>query len=311
MIASNGDKQPLEVPTLMVAIVIFAGYLAITWCFRASPLVIAVTLGSVLLTWYGSLQHETIHGHPTSSRHFNSRLASLPLALWLPYGVYREIHLRHHYRDGQYLTDPIRDPESYYLHPGALRGAGAARRAVYRARCTLAGRMLLEPALAVAALWRDELHRLRSGEWQRAALWLRHACGVTIVLAWVVGVCRIPLAVYVGLMVYPSMSLTQLRSFAEHRAHADPTLRTASVECSAPLALIFLNNNLHVAHHAHPSLPWYELPQAWRRIRSSANGSRAIASGLVYRRGYLDILRRYLFRPIITVEYPASSLPVE
>jgi fatty acid desaturase len=307
-IAPSSDKRLLEIPTLAVALVIFGGYLAVTWFFRVLPLAIAASLGSVLLTWYGSLQHETIHGHPTSSPRFNSWLAALPLSLWLPYGIYREIHLRHHLYDRQYLTDPIRDTESYYLTPGVLREAGSVRRAIYHARCTLAGRLLLGPALAMWALWRDELRRVRSGERGRVALWLRHACGVALVLAWVVGVCRIPLAMYVGLVIYPGTALTQLRSFAEHRAHADPTLRTASVECSAPLALLYLNNNLHVAHHAEPALPWYELPRAWRRIRASAYGSRVCASGLIYRHGYLGIVGHYLFRPIITVEYPVPSL---
>ena len=55
-------------------------------CSLSAPLL------SVLLTWYGSLQHETIHGHPTPFRRFNGMLGSLPLSLWIPYTVYRETH---------------------------------------------------------------------------------------------------------------------------------------------------------------------------------------------------------------------------
>jgi fatty acid desaturase len=103
------------------------------------------------------------------------------------------------------------------------------------------------------------------------------------------------------LVVYPSISLSQLRSFAEHRADAQAQLRTATVEANPLWALIFLNNNLHIAHHAHPKLPWHELPRAWRGMRASA-----IASGRVFRGGYGEILARYLFRPVISVEHPAA-----
>jgi len=114
----------------------------------------------------------------------------------------------------------------------------------------------------------------------------------------------VPLMVYVGLMVYPSISLTQLRSFAEHRAHDVPALRTAVVETNRFWALIFLNNNLHIAHHARPNLPWYELPREWRQICDSTDGARATASGLVFTGGYSQVARRYLFRPVITAEHP-------
>ena len=48
----------------------------------------------------------------------------------------------------------------------------------------------------------------------------------------------------------PYESLTQLRSFVEHRAHTVPGLRTVVVETNLFWALLFLNNNLHIAHHA-------------------------------------------------------------
>jgi fatty acid desaturase len=63
-------------------------------------------------------------------------------------------------------------------------------------------------------------------------------------------------------------------------------------------SLIFLNNNLHIAHHAYPHLPWYRLPPAWRLMRESVPDS-----GLIFA-GYAEVMRRYLFRPYITAEHP-------
>mgnify|MGYP000361042673 CR=1 FL=1 len=60
-----------------------------------------------------SLQHELIHGHPTRLAWFNQLLGTLPLAVWYPYGVYRDSHLAHH--RNHLLTHPEDDPESYYV----------------------------------------------------------------------------------------------------------------------------------------------------------------------------------------------------
>lgn len=298
------NMRRLEIPTFIVAFAVYGGFLLWTGYFQDLPLLIAAPLGSLLLAWHGSLQHETIHGHPTASRRVNALLGSVPLSLWIPYDHYRDIHLRHHRYGGRHLTDPAHDTESFYMPPGALRTMGRIRRAVYSANCTLAGRLILGPGLAILAFWASEIRMLCTGDRRRLLGWLRHAAGVGLVLAWVVGVCRVPLFVYIGLVVYPSAALTQLRSFAEHRANADPTLRTAVVEANPLWALIFLNNNLHIAHHAQPKLPWYELPRVWRQMRTSMTGARASAAGLVFQSGYLGVMRAYFLRPFITVEHP-------
>jgi fatty acid desaturase len=304
-------RRRLDVPTLGVALVIYSGFFSLTWYFRDLPLWIAAPLGSALLAWYGSLQHETIHNHPTSSRRINALLGTPPLSLWIPYSLYRDLHLRHHRHGGRHLTDPLRDTESFYLPRGALSSVGKVRRALYWANCTLAGRLILGPALSISAYWAGELRKLRSGDRAHLYIWLRHACGVTVVLAWTAGVCGVPLLVYVGLIVYPGTSLTLLRSFVEHRANDDPDLRTAVVEANPMWALIFLNNNLHIAHHERPALPWYELPRAWRQMRASALGARALDAGLVFKGGYLEVIRSYLFRPIIPIEHPALRVRSE
>ena len=55
--------------TLGVAGLILGGFTLWSLYFNALPLWVAAPIGSVLLTWYGSLQHETIHGHPRSEEH--------------------------------------------------------------------------------------------------------------------------------------------------------------------------------------------------------------------------------------------------
>ncbi len=276
------------------------GYALWTLNFTALPLWLSAPLGALLLTWYGSLQHETIHGHPTRSKRVNALIGGLPLSLWVPYAIYRETHIRHHRHSARRLTEVGHDPESFYLPPGHLAKAGRLARIALQANCTLAGRLVLGPAIAIGTFAASELRRARSDRRYRR-VWLRHALGVAAVLAWAVGVCGIPLWVYLFLVVYPSISLTHLRSFAEHRADDHSHLRTNVVEAGPVWSLLFLNNNLHVAHHMHPHVPWHELPRVWRRMQRTTFGV-----GVVFHGGYREVIRKYLCRPFITAEHPSA-----
>ena len=291
----------IEWPTVGVALAIFSGFLSLTFFFGNLPLFVAAPILSVLLTWYGSFQHETIHGHPTPFRRLNAMLGALPLSLWIPYTVYRETHLRHHRHGGRRLTQVAYDPESFYLPTDELSRLGRLQRWIYRANCTLAGRLILGPALAVISFWAGELRRVRSGDRRRMRIWARHALGVCFVLTWIVAVCHIPLWVYLALIVYPSVSLNHVRSFAEHVADRDPKLRTRVVEAHPFWALLFLNNNLHIAHHAKPKMAWFNLPHVWRQMRAPA-----LERGLVFAGGYREVTRRYLVRPYISLDQDGS-----
>ena len=208
----------------------------------------AAPLGSILLTWYGSLQNETIHGHPTGSRAINALIGGVPLSLWIPYAIYRETHIRHHRHSARRLTEVGHDPESFYLPPGHLAKVGPLRRVLLMANCTLAGRVILGPPIAIATFWASEARKLRSDRRHRL-IWCRHALAVSALLVWTVGVCDVPLIVYVLLVVYPSISLTHLRSFAEHRADDHSHLRTNVVEANPFWGLIFLDRQGRKARH--------------------------------------------------------------
>jgi len=300
----TAQAAPIELPTLAVALTIYGGFFALTWFYAELPLLVVAPALSLLLAWYGSLQHETIHDHPTPWRAVNATLACAPLALWIPYAIYRESHLRHHRYGGRYLTDPEMDPESFYLTAGRVAAIGPLWRALHAANTTLAGRLSFGPALSIAIFWGAEIRRIRAGDARRALIWARHLAGVALVLGWVVGICHIPLWVYVGLMVYPGVSVSLLRSFAEHRAHHDPRMRTVVVESNRFWSLLFLNNNLHIVHHAQAAVPWYELPRLWRSMRSHYEGTILVHSG-----GYFALASSYLFKPILSLEHPVRPPP--
>ncbi len=76
----------------------------------------------------------------------------------------------------------------------------------------------------------------------------------------------IPLWAYILGAVWLGQSLISVRTFAEHQWSERPDGRTIIIERS-PLALLFLNNNLHLVHHKSPNVAWYRLPTLFRERR--------------------------------------------
>ncbi len=284
-------KRRTEWQTVALAALIYGLWLATTFFHRHLPIWALAPLGAWTVAWHMSLQHETIHGHPTRRRWLNDLIGQWPLALWLPYEKYRHTHLRHH-NDAR-LTDPLDDPESFYWTQEQWGALGRLAGLLVRAQSTLLGRMTLGPAWTMVRFWRRELGRMARGDRRELALVVRHAIEAMVVLVWVIGVCRMPFWTYFICFAYAGTALALVRSYAEHRAESAVEWRTAIVERSWILGPLFLFNNLHAAHHLRASMPWYELP-AWYRANRAALIERN--GGLVYHT-YFDVARRYLLRP--------------
>mgnify|MGYP001355731093 CR=1 FL=1 len=293
----------IEWPTLALAVVIYGGWIGLTLLHAQVPLWLLVPLGAWLVCWQSSLQHEVLHGHPTRLRWLNTALAFPPLALWLPFERYRATHLQHH--DNARLTDPLDDPESRYLTPEDFARASPFMRLALRAQATLAGRLLIGPFWAVGTFFISEARTISAGDRGLLRTWSVHIVAAGLVSTWIVGVCGMSLGLYVLAFALPGTSLMLIRSFCEHRAEADFDRRTAVVDGQGPFALLFLNNNLHAAHHEHPQLAWYALPAYWRQHR----GRLLAANGDLLYRGYGDVFSRFLLRPHDCVQHPLGRAP--
>ena len=102
-----------------------------------------------------------------------------------------------------------------------------------------------------------------------------------------------------------ALAILRVRTFLEHQAHERAPARSVIIEDRGPLALLFLNNNLHAVHHAHPQLPWYRLPAEYARRREEflrRNG------GYRYR-SYVEVFRRHLLRRKDPVAHPIWTPP--
>lgn len=288
----------VEVPTIILGILIYSSWLGLTYFFHALPLLVALPAAAFIVAWHSSLQHEACHGHPTESERFNALFAGISLWLYLPFPLYRESHLAHH--RSEHLSSPIADSESFYFTQAQWQGFSPATRLFWTAHNTLLGRFFLGPLVVIARVYPPEIRKILSGDTRRLGIWCRHGLVVAGILLWVTQVCGIAIYEYLLFFVYPGMALSLLRSFAEHTPGDTQDERIAIVEADPVFSLLFLHNNLHLLHHHEPGLPWYRYQARYAETRDAllrANGGRLY-------RGYGEVARRFLVRPIAVPVHP-------
>jgi fatty acid desaturase len=299
---SSGAERPVEWQTWVLIIGLWTAFGLLTWHAAWLPWWIVTPLGAFLVCLHGSAQHEAVHGHPTHSRLINELVLFPPISLWFPYRRYQRLHLIHH--NDEDLTDPARDPESYYLDPQAWAGAPAALKFVFTLNNSMLGRFVLGPLIATLRFAGSEMKRILAGDREALMGWALHGIGAAIVFAWAAGVCGIDPLYYVFGIAYWGNALTLMRSYAEHRAHDAPGCRIIVVESNPLVSFMYLNNNLHMAHHETPRLPWYRLPAFYR-----ANRERLLRENCAYlMHGYGEIARRWLFVPKEPVAHPDMAI---
>jgi fatty acid desaturase len=291
-------RRSIEWPTIGVIALVYLVLGLLTWNHASLPWWVILPVGAYFAALHSSLQHEVLHGHPTRSRALNEALIFVSPAMWLPYQRYKETHLQHH--NDLHLTDPVRDPESYYVLPDSWAEMPGLKRTLYALNHTLVGRMVMGPAISILQFWPPDIRDALSGDRSKAKAWGLFALSSAIVIWWVAGVCGMPFWQYYLLIAYPGVSLALVRSFCEHQAAEDVNHRTIIIEASPFWALLFLNNNLHVAHHTRPALAWYKLPAYYRAERKEL-----LAKNNGYTMtGYGEIFRRFAFKAKEPIPYP-------
>lgn len=291
----------VEWPTVLLLAGLYAAFGLLTWTASVLPWWVVLPCGAFLVCLHGSAQHELLHGHPTRRAWLNELMASPALGLWYPYRRYAHLHRIHHHNES--LTDPVEDPESWYMLPERWAELPPLLQALYRLNNTLVGRMAIGPAISFARFIGSELRQIGAGDREAMLAWALHLPAAALVLWWVCVVCGIPLWQYLLLFVYPGTSLMLLRSYCEHRAHQTVDGRTIIVEAGPLLSLLYLNNNLHAAHHEAPGLAWYELPAYYRARRELLLAQ----NGGYLADGYGQLIRRYAFSAKESVAHPLAD----
>jgi fatty acid desaturase len=288
----------LDGPTWLVALVLYGAWVALVWFNAVLPWWVIMPVGAYLLAWHFSLQHEAIHSFRGVPAWLRFAVVFPPLGLWFPYPLYRKSHSTHH-RDVN-LTIPGVDTESYYVLQEDWARMGAIKKRLLIFNQTMAGRLLIGPLLRLWILIIKETGRVRRADYSHLPHWAIHIVAVAILFWFISFVCGFPWWQYCLLVAYPGLSLSLLRAFTEHRAAEDSQERTASVESNHLFGMLYLYNNLHVAHHLKPTMPWYEIPRFYRENRAmllSSNGQFAYS-------GYGVLARRYFLTPVFSPVHP-------
>ncbi len=291
----------VEWPTLALVLGCYGGWgLGLFWL---AP--IWMPLGFVMLVFtialHSSLTHEMIHGHPFQAAWANEAIGFACLGLLVPYRRFRDLHLAHH-QDAN-LTDPYDDPESNYLDPKVWAGLPGWKKRLLRINNTLLGRIILGPAIGSIAFFKEDLRAIRAGDRAVQLAWALQLPSVLLVL-WLVWLSPMPVWLYL-IAAYCAYGIIKIRTFLEHRAHERASGRTVIVEERGLLAFLFLNNNLHVVHHMHPRLPWYDLPALYR---SDKDRYQRRNDSYVYR-SYAQIFRQHFLRAKDPVPHPLWPKP--
>jgi fatty acid desaturase len=278
---------------LVASYLVWAG--ATTWLALWS-LPLAILLATLTVTLHSSLQHEVLHGHPTGNPILNEALVFLPVGFVFPYRRFRDLHLAHH-RD-EFLTDPYDDPESNFLDPAVWSRLPRWQRALLRFNNSLAGRMLVGPALGAISFWRSDARLIMAGDREVRLAWALHLAGM-VPLVWWLWTDAMPGWAY-AVSAYAGLSILKIRTYLEHRAHDRARGRSVVIERQGLLSFLFLNNSFHAVHHSKPRVAWYRLPAIYRENRDEylrRNDGYVFAS-------YGEVFRRYFLHAKDPVPHP-------
>ncbi|WP_299483333.1 fatty acid desaturase [uncultured Roseibium sp.] len=287
-----------EWPTLALIMAAAAIWMLLVGNYASLGGWLVCPLAVVVVTLQSSLQHEVLHGHPTRHPGVNEALVYCSLGLFVPYRRFKSLHLRHHNNDR--LTDPYDDPETFYLAWADWQKLPKFLQFVLTINNTLFGRLLIGPLVSMIGFLGSEIRMVLAGDMAVLRAWMHHFAGAAPVVLFITLVGGMPLWLYALCVSYPAMSLLMLRTYAEHRAHESAEARSIIVEFCPIFSLLFLNNNLHVVHHAHPRAAWYELPAMYQAAKSDWQRRNA---GYVFK-SYVHLARSYLFRVKEPVAHP-------
>jgi fatty acid desaturase len=284
-------RERAEWRTLLVVVSVYG--LTVLTVLRYEVLTpwLAIPMLAVLGAWHLSMQHEVLHGHPFKNQFLNDAIGGIPVTLWIPYLAFKKDHHEHHLSD---LTNPALDNESYYVSQEQWDKAGRIRRAAWTANRTILFRMFVWTIVSTITYVLSVLKRaVRNEKSDRLAV----ALHVLALRSWCTSFrcqpCRCG-SLRLGTL-YGGRILNAIRPFPEHKYQSGVETRTAMIMAGRFMSLLMLNNNLHVAHHDEPGVPWYGYDKLMQRVNAV---ERAREAGLLYEGGYAEVFRKFSFKPV-------------
>jgi len=241
-----------------------------------------------------------VHGHPTQYGLVNRLLILFPLGWVFPYERFRDTHIQHHETDE--LTDPLDDPESWYYPKSSYESMNKIVRMILTFNNMLLGRMLIGPIISVTKFYISEVHQIFTNKeihWHLVSVWSQHFILCLALLLFISTFSQVSFLAYLA-GSYLGLSILLIRTYLEHQARDDHGERTVIIEKCCPLAFLFLFNNLHALHHEKPGIPWYELPNFYRKNRDEL---KKMNNHYVYS-SYGAVFKQYFLTPKEKIPHP-------
>ena len=284
-------RERAEWRTLLVVVAVYG--LTVLTVLRYEVLTpwLAIPMLAVLGAWHLSMQHEVLHGHPFKNQFLNDLIGGIPVTLWIPFLAFKKDHHEHHLSD---LTNPALDNESYYVSQEQWDKAGKIRRAAWTANRTILFRMFVWTIVSTITYVLSVLRRAARNEKSDRLAVVLHVVGVAFVV-YLVSLSSMPLWQFALGTLYGGRILNAIRPFPEHKYQSGVETRTAMIMAGPFMSLLMLNNNLHVAHHDEPGVPWYGYHKLMNRVNAV---ERARDAGLLYEGGYAEVFRKFSFKPV-------------
>jgi fatty acid desaturase len=146
----------------------------------------------------------------------------------------------------------------------------------------------------VTYLW-SKARLMLKGDQKTWFAMIAHTAGLVAVVYFVRSVAEMPLWQFALGTAYGGRVLNAIRPFPEHKYQQGTETRTAMIMAGPFMSLLMLNNNLHVAHHDEPGVPWY----AYKALAEKSGAvQRAREAGLLYEGGYAEVFRKFSFKPM-------------
>ena len=284
-------REPGEWRTLLVVLSVYGITVLTVVRYEVLTPWLAVPFLAVLGAWHLSMQHEVLHGHPFKNQFLNDLIGGIPVTLWIPFLAFKKDHHEHHLSD---LTNPALDNESYYVSQEQWDKAGRIRRAAWIANRTILFRMFVWTIVSTITYVLSVLKRAARNEKSDRLAVVLHVVGVAFVV-YLVSLSSMPLWQFALGTVYGGRILNAIRPFPEHKYQSGVETRTAMIMAGPFMSLLMLNNNLHVAHHDEPGVPWYGYHKLMNRVNAV---ERARDAGLLYEGGYAEVFRKFSFKPV-------------
>ncbi len=288
-----------EMPTILLLLVCYFFFSIIT--------IFSINIGNILtilflvpfIVLHSSLQHECIHGHPTSNSYLNDIFVFPAIGLLIPYLRFKDTHLEHH--KDQNLTDVFEDPESKYIDPNSWSNYSQLSKIILNFNNTLFGRIVIGPIFILVKLYKYDFVQIFDGDKRIFSSYIHHFLGLLLVFLWCFHYSSLSFWVYI-ISAYISLSILNIRTFLEHVAEKKVSERTVIIDDKGIFSLLFMNNNYHLVHHLNPNKPWYKLRGIFNKSR---NEFLKLNKGYYYK-SYFEIFKLYLFNRKDEVAHPFS-----